>query len=56
MDGGRISAGGFLYQYLRTAEAVLLALAADARVHACRVEGARPPSSWATRTSWTSTW
>jgi hypothetical protein len=43
MDGGRISAGGYLYQYLRTAEAVLLALDADARVHACRVEGAPAP-------------
>jgi hypothetical protein len=43
MDGGRISAGGYLYQYLRTAEAVLLALAADARVHACRVEGDPAP-------------
>jgi len=43
MDGGRISAGGYEYQYLRTAEAVLLALAADARVHACRVEGDPAP-------------
>lgn len=38
-NGGRNAAGGYLYQYLRTAEAVLIALAADARVHACRVEG-----------------
>lgn len=38
-EGGRIAAGGYLYQYLRTAEAVLLALASDARVYACRVEG-----------------
>lgn len=38
-EGGRIAAGGYLYQYLRTIEAVLLALASDTRVHACRVEG-----------------
>jgi hypothetical protein len=39
MDGGRAAAGGFLYQYLRTAEAVLIALTTDDCVHACRVEG-----------------
>jgi hypothetical protein len=39
MDGGRVAAGGYLYQYWRTAEAVLIALATDGRVHACRVEG-----------------
>jgi hypothetical protein len=39
MDGGRVAGAGFLYQYLRTAEVALLALATDARVHACRVEG-----------------
>ena len=39
MDGGRVAARGFLYQYLRTAEAVLIALTTDDRVHACRVEG-----------------
>ena len=44
MDGGRVAAGGFLYQYLRTAEAVLLALATDGRVHACRVEGDPRPT------------
>jgi hypothetical protein len=38
MDHGRVAAGGFLYQFLRTAEAVLLALT-DERVFACRVEG-----------------
>src|SRR5580700_9175492 len=38
MDHGRVAAGGFLYQYLRTVEAVLIALADD-RVFACRVEG-----------------
>lgn len=44
MDGGRIAAGGFLYQYWRTAEAVLIALNADGRVHACRVEGDPHPT------------
>ena len=44
MDGGRVAAGGFLYQYLRTAEAVLIALATDDRVHACRVEGDPRPT------------
>jgi len=44
MDGGRVAAGGFLYQYLRTAEAVLIALATDGRVHACRVEGDPNPT------------
>jgi hypothetical protein len=39
MDGGRAAARGFLYQYLRTAEAALIALTTDARVHACRMEG-----------------
>lgn len=42
-DGGRIAAGGYRYQYLRTAEAVLIALASDARVHACRIEGGPVP-------------
>lgn len=44
MDGGRVAAGGFLYQYLRTAEAVLIALTTDGRVHACRVEGDPHPT------------
>lgn len=44
MDGGRAAAGGFLYQYLRTAEAALIALTTDDRVHACRVEGDPSPT------------
>jgi hypothetical protein len=38
VDGGRVAAKGYRYQYLRTVEATLLALA-DPRVVACRVEG-----------------
>ncbi len=38
MDGGRVAAWGFLYQYLRTVEAVLVAVE-DERFGACRVEG-----------------
>lgn len=38
MDGGRVAAWGFLYQYLRTVEAVLTAVEDD-RFAACRVEG-----------------
>ncbi len=38
MDGGRVAAWGFLYQYLRTVEAVLTAVEDD-RFGACRVEG-----------------
>jgi hypothetical protein len=38
VDGGRVAAWGFLYQYLRTIEAVLAA-AEDDRFAACRVEG-----------------
>jgi hypothetical protein len=38
MDGGRVAAWGFLYQYLRTVEAVLAAVEDD-RFGACRVEG-----------------
>jgi hypothetical protein len=43
VDGGRIAAGGFLYQYLRTLEAALAALS-DERVCAVRVEGDPNPS------------
>jgi hypothetical protein len=38
MDGGRVAAWGFLYQYLRTVEVVLAAVE-DERFGACRVEG-----------------
>ncbi|WP_410628351.1 NB-ARC domain-containing protein [Amycolatopsis sp. cmx-8-4] len=38
MDGGRVAAWGFLYQYLCTVEAVLAAVEND-RFEACRVEG-----------------
>jgi hypothetical protein len=38
VDGGRVAAWGFLYQYLRTVEAVLAAVE-DNRFRACRVEG-----------------
>jgi len=38
IDGGRVAARGFLYQYLRTLEAVLIALS-DESFYACRVEG-----------------
>lgn len=38
VDGGRVAAWGFLYQYLRTVEAVLTAVDDD-RFGACRVEG-----------------
>jgi hypothetical protein len=44
VDGGRTAARGFLYQYLRTAEAVLIALTTDDRVHAFRVEGDPQPT------------
>ena len=43
VDGGRVAAGGFLYQYLRTLEAALVALS-DERVYAVRVEGDPNPS------------
>ncbi|WP_444963936.1 NB-ARC domain-containing protein [Nocardiopsis sp. M1B1] len=38
MDGGRVAARGFEYQYLRTIEATLIALS-DPDFHACHVEG-----------------
>ncbi|MFJ2607989.1 hypothetical protein ACIO13_23895 [Streptomyces sp. NPDC087425] len=38
IDGGRIAARGFQYQYLRTVEALLVA-AGDEDVAACRIEG-----------------
>ncbi|MGW0856021.1 hypothetical protein [Streptomyces sp. NPDC002690] len=38
MDGGRVAARGFQYQYLRTLEAMLTA-ADQERVHGCRIEG-----------------
>ncbi|MEV0266055.1 hypothetical protein AB0I49_32605 [Streptomyces sp. NPDC050617] len=38
LDGGRVAARGFQYQYLRTVEA-LLASIRDAEVTACRIEG-----------------
>lgn len=43
VDGGRVAASGFLYQYLRTLEAALVALS-DERVYAFRVEGDPNPS------------
>jgi NB-ARC domain-containing protein len=42
VDGGRGAARGFLYQYLRTVEAVLLALR-DNDFYACRIEGDPAP-------------
>jgi hypothetical protein len=42
LDGGRIAARGFQYQYLRTLEGILAALDRP-QVYACRVEG--PPLS-----------
>ncbi|MEU7336681.1 NB-ARC domain-containing protein [Streptomyces sp. NPDC007074] len=38
MDGGRVAARGFQYQYLRTREAMLTA-SDQGRVHGCRIEG-----------------
>lgn len=38
MDGGRVAAHGFQYQYLRTLEAMLTASDQE-RVHGCRIEG-----------------
>ncbi len=38
VDGGRLAARGFEYQYLRTVEYMLGALA-DPKFHACRIEG-----------------
>ncbi|NEE32392.1 hypothetical protein G3M53_43960, partial [Streptomyces sp. SID7982] len=38
MDGGRVAARGFQYQYLRTLEAMLTASDQE-RVHGCRIEG-----------------
>ncbi|WP_419667584.1 NB-ARC domain-containing protein [Streptomyces sp. 2-1] len=38
MDGGRLAARGFQYQYLRTLEAMLTA-SDRAQVHGCRIEG-----------------
>jgi hypothetical protein len=38
MDQGRVAAGEFLYQFLRTVESVLLALT-DERAFACLVDG-----------------
>ncbi|MFD6603687.1 tetratricopeptide repeat protein [Streptomyces coelicoflavus] len=38
MDGGRLAARGFQYQYLRTLEAMLTASDQE-RIHGCRIEG-----------------
>lgn len=39
VDGGRIAARGFQYQYLRTLEALLVALSCNSPARACRIEG-----------------
>ncbi|MFJ8475020.1 NB-ARC domain-containing protein [Kitasatospora sp. NPDC094011] len=39
VDGGRIAARGFQYQYLRTLEALLVALSSSSPAIACRIEG-----------------
>lgn len=44
MDGGRVAARGFQFQYVRTLEA-LLTSALQAEVYACRIEGPHEPSS-----------
>jgi hypothetical protein len=41
-DGGRNAARGYFYQYMRTVEALLMALSDD-RIHACRIEGDPAP-------------
>ncbi|WP_458245179.1 hypothetical protein [Streptomyces sp. MAI_2237] len=46
LDGGRIAARGFQYQYLRTLEALLSALD-RAEVEQCRIEGPPPGTSTA---------
>jgi hypothetical protein len=42
LDGGRMAARGFRYQYLRTLEALLEAAGPGSPVHAVRVEGPAP--------------
>jgi hypothetical protein len=44
VDGGRVAARGFQYQYLRTVEALLVSLGEE-QVAACRIEGSGDPVS-----------
>lgn len=44
LDGGRVAARGFQYQYLRTLEAILSSMD-QPRHHSCRVEGPVEPAS-----------
>lgn len=46
LDGGRVAARGFQYQYLRTLEAMLTA-SDRAQVHGCRIEGPADSTSTA---------